>query len=146
MATSRLIGRNLAAVLASALLLAANACFAAEGGAVDARSGTVRIYVSIATSAAAKLVAALKEHFPNLKVDFYQVMTNKAPVGPNRGYSRMQHLWMIERTVDIIAKELGLDPADVRLKKGFHYRSSGCEEYTASAAKADGREVSIWPG
>ncbi|MDA4129275.1 MAG: xanthine dehydrogenase family protein molybdopterin-binding subunit [Thaumarchaeota archaeon] len=55
-------------------------------------------------------------HFPNLKVDFFQVMTNKAPVGPNRGYSRMQHLWMIERTVDIVAKELGLDPADVRLK------------------------------
>jgi carbon-monoxide dehydrogenase large subunit len=55
-------------------------------------------------------------HFPDLKVDFIQVMTNKAPVGPNRGYSRMQHLWMIERMVDIVARELQLDPADVRLK------------------------------
>ncbi len=52
----------------------------------------------------------------DFKMDFYQVITNKAPVGPNRGYSRMQHLWMIERAIDLVAKELGLDPADVRLK------------------------------
>ena len=49
-------------------------------------------------------------------MDFYQVMTNKSPVGPNRGYSRMQHMWMIERSIDIVAKELKMDPADVRLK------------------------------
>ena len=68
MATSRLErrGRSFAAALpllfAVLLLFAANACAAAES--VDPRSGTVRIYVSIATSAAGKLVAALKEHFP----------------------------------------------------------------------------------
>lgn len=55
-------------------------------------------------------------HFKNFRMDFYQVMTNKCPVGPNRGYSRMQHMWMIERSIDLVAKELGLDPADVRLK------------------------------
>lgn len=55
-------------------------------------------------------------HFKNFYMDFKQVMTNKCPVGPNRGYSRMQHIWMIERSVDIVARELGLDPADVRLK------------------------------
>ncbi len=54
--------------------------------------------------------------FKNFRMDFYQVMTNKCPVGPNRGYSRMQHLWMIERIIDIAAKELGIDPADMRLK------------------------------
>jgi len=72
MATSRIErrGRNLllAVTLASMLLLAADTCFAAEN--VDGRGGTVRIYVSIATSAAAKLVAALKDHFPNLKIEF----------------------------------------------------------------------------
>ncbi len=55
-------------------------------------------------------------HFKNFRMDFYQVMTNKCPVGPNRGYSRMQHMWMIERSMDLVARELGLDPADVRLK------------------------------
>ncbi|MDG6907540.1 MAG: xanthine dehydrogenase family protein [Nitrososphaerota archaeon] len=52
----------------------------------------------------------------DFRMDFYQVITNKAPVGPNRGYSRMQHLWMIERAIDLVANELGLNPADVRLK------------------------------
>src|SRR5262249_26973028 len=32
----------------------------------------------------------------------------------NRGYSRMQHLWFTERVMDIVAKELGLDPVEVR--------------------------------
>ncbi len=50
----------------------------------------------------------------NIRVDFTQVATNKAPVSPNRGYSRMQHLWFTERVIDIVAHELGLDPVDVR--------------------------------
>lgn len=79
-------------------------------------------------------------HFPDLKVDFYQVMTNKAPVGPNRGYSRMQHLWMIERTVDIIAKELRLDPADVRLKN--YVRSDEMPYVTPSGGVYDGGDYS----
>ena len=39
----------------------------------------------------------------NIRVDFTQVCTNKSPVAPNRGYSRMQHLWLTERIVDIVA-------------------------------------------
>jgi len=50
----------------------------------------------------------------NIRVDFTQVATNKAPVSPNRGYSRMQHLWFTERIIDIVAQELDLDPVDVR--------------------------------
>ena len=50
----------------------------------------------------------------NIRVDFTQVATNKAPVSPNRGYSRMQHLWFTERVIDIVARELGLDPVEVR--------------------------------
>jgi CO/xanthine dehydrogenase Mo-binding subunit len=50
----------------------------------------------------------------NIRVDFTQVCTNKSPVGPNRGYSRMQQLWLTERIVDIVAHELDLDPVEVR--------------------------------
>ena len=39
----------------------------------------------------------------NIRVDFTQVCTNKSPVSPNRGYSRMQHLWLTERIIDIVA-------------------------------------------
>ena len=50
----------------------------------------------------------------NVRVEFTQVMTNKAPCSPNRGYSRMQHLWFTERVIDIVAHELELDPIEVR--------------------------------
>ena len=50
----------------------------------------------------------------NIRVDFTQVTTNKSPVSPNRGYSRMQHLWLTERIIDIVASELDLDPVEIR--------------------------------
>jgi CO/xanthine dehydrogenase Mo-binding subunit len=50
----------------------------------------------------------------NVRVDFTQVCTNKSPVGPNRGYSRMQHLWLTERIIDIVAQQLDLDPVEIR--------------------------------
>ena len=50
----------------------------------------------------------------NIKVDFGQVCTNKSPCGPNRGYSRLQHLWFVERIVDIVAHELEIDPVEMR--------------------------------
>jgi 2-furoyl-CoA dehydrogenase large subunit len=50
----------------------------------------------------------------NIRLDFTQVVTNKAPCSPNRGYSRMQHLWFTERVIDIVAQTLGLDPVEVR--------------------------------
>jgi 2-furoyl-CoA dehydrogenase large subunit len=52
--------------------------------------------------------------FKNVKVDFTSAMTNKCPVAPNRGYSRMQQLWMLERVIDIVAHELDFDPVALR--------------------------------
>ncbi|HEY4281359.1 MAG TPA: xanthine dehydrogenase family protein molybdopterin-binding subunit [Conexibacter sp.] len=52
--------------------------------------------------------------FKHLQVDYRSVVTNKTPVGPNRGYSRLQHLWMVERIVDLVASELGFDPVELR--------------------------------
>jgi len=43
---------------------------AQDTGPVDPRAGSVRIYVSLATSAMTRLVAAMNKHFPNLKIDF----------------------------------------------------------------------------
>ena len=52
----------------------------------------------------------------NLRIDFSQAVTNKCPVGPNRGYSRMQHLWFLERVIDICAHELGIAADEMRLR------------------------------
>jgi CO/xanthine dehydrogenase Mo-binding subunit len=50
----------------------------------------------------------------NIRVDFAQACTNKSPVGPNRGYSRLQHLWLTERIADVVCSELGFDPVEFR--------------------------------
>lgn len=54
--------------------------------------------------------------FKNLRMDVNAMVTNKGPVSPIRGYGRIQHLWMLERTVDQVAKQLGLDPVEVKMK------------------------------
>jgi len=54
--------------------------------------------------------------FQNARIDFTQTVTSKCPVGPNRGYSRMQHLWFLERVVDLCAHELGIAPDEMRLR------------------------------
>ncbi|MGZ4826865.1 MAG: xanthine dehydrogenase family protein molybdopterin-binding subunit [Terriglobales bacterium] len=54
--------------------------------------------------------------FRNLRIDFKQIASNKCPVGPNRGYSRMQHLWFLERVLDTCGRELGIDPIEMRLR------------------------------
>ncbi len=48
--------------------------------------------------------------------DMYAVFTNKCPAGPNRGFARAPHLFMIERVMDLVAKELGIDPSLVRFR------------------------------
>jgi CO/xanthine dehydrogenase Mo-binding subunit len=52
--------------------------------------------------------------FKHIRVDFTEAVSNKCPTIPNRGYSRLQHLWLTERIVDVVATELGLDPVEVR--------------------------------
>lgn len=54
--------------------------------------------------------------FKNARIDFTQAVTNKCPVGPNRGYSRMQHLWFLERVIDICSHELGIPADEMRLR------------------------------
>ncbi|GGI04260.1 aerobic carbon-monoxide dehydrogenase large subunit [Egicoccus halophilus] len=51
------------------------------------------------------------EHY---RVRFRSVYTNKTPVSPYRGAGRPQGCFLMERTVDAIAAELGLDRALVR--------------------------------
>ena len=52
--------------------------------------------------------------FKHVRVDYTESFTNKCPTCPNRGYSRLQHMWMIERVVDTVAQRLGFDPVELR--------------------------------
>ncbi len=42
----------------------------------------------------------------NISNDMYAVFTNKCPAGPNRGFARAPHSFMIERVMDLVAHEL----------------------------------------
>lgn len=54
--------------------------------------------------------------FRNIAMDCFAVLTNKCPVAPNRGYGRMQHQFLLERMMDRVARELRMDPVEVRIK------------------------------
>ena len=70
----------------------------------------------------------------NIRLDFTQVVTNKAPCSPNRGYSRMQHLWFTERVIDIVAAELGLDPVEVRKRNYIQRRGDAVRDARTAAS------------
>jgi CO/xanthine dehydrogenase Mo-binding subunit len=52
--------------------------------------------------------------FKHVRVDYSTCLTNKCPTVSNRGYSRLQHLWLLERIVDVVGHELGFDPVELR--------------------------------
>ncbi|GBC69163.1 Caffeine dehydrogenase subunit alpha [archaeon HR01] len=52
--------------------------------------------------------------FKHLRQKMYAVFTNKCPAGPNRGFSRAPHQFMIERILNIAANKLGKDQLEIR--------------------------------
>jgi len=66
---------------------------------------------------------------PNIVGEVYGVFTNTVPVDAYRGAGRPEAAYYIERAVDLVAAELGLDPTDVRRKNFIppfdnYYRTS----------------------
>ena len=53
---------------------------------------------------------------PAVKEDVYGVYTNGTPVDAYRGAGRPEATFMLERMMDQLAAELGMDPADIRKK------------------------------
>ncbi len=52
----------------------------------------------------------------NFSCESYGLLTNKCPGAAYRGVGTVQGVFVIERVMDMLADELGLDPADVRMK------------------------------
>lgn len=50
----------------------------------------------------------------DFSLEAYSVATNKGPGGSNRGLSKPHMGFVLERMVDLAAKRLGLDPAEIR--------------------------------
>lgn len=73
----------------------------------------------------------------NIKVDAYGVYTNTPYVGAFRGYGHPEGNWMKERQLNIIAKKLGVDPVEIRLKNCWKHGSMNHigQEIEGSAGK-----------
>ncbi len=52
----------------------------------------------------------------NVKIDAHGVYTNTVPAGAFRGFGAVQVAWAYESQMDMIARRLGMDPLDFRLK------------------------------
>jgi carbon-monoxide dehydrogenase large subunit len=73
-------------------------------------------------------------------------LTNKTPIGAYRGASRPEAAYLIERTIDVIAKRLKLDPIKVRLKNFvprsmFPYNSAGGLTYDSGVYEGNIRKA-----
>jgi carbon-monoxide dehydrogenase large subunit len=72
---------------------------------------------------------------PKIEIEVIAVVTNTTPTGPVRGAGRPEATQALERSVDMFAADLGLDPADVR-RKNFIPKDAFPFE-TASGANYD---------
>ncbi len=64
---------------------------------------------------------------PAVRFEAHAILTNKCPSGANRGIGKPFMCFAAERMMDSIAKELGLDPAEIRFRnfippEAFPYR------------------------
>lgn len=68
-------------------------------------------------------------HIPTIDVELVGVVTNKTPNGAYRGTGSPEAAFCMERTLDLVARDLGLDPVEVRRRNfippdAFPYRSA----------------------
>jgi putative selenate reductase molybdopterin-binding subunit len=73
---------------------------------------------------------------PNIRFYADIVYTNTPPSGAYRGYGVPQGYWAVERHMERIARELGLDPIELRLKNALR----AGELHPFSTAWSEGRE------
>ena len=94
------------------------------------------------------LRAAGPYRVPNIKVDTYMVYTNMVPCGSLRAPGDPQTIFGAESQIDIIARDLGIDPCELRLNNllrpgdlppsGHHWTDMKGEETLCQACEAAG--------
>ncbi len=90
---------------------------------------------------------------PNYHFDGYVVYTNKQPGGAMRGFGIAQATWASDAQMDIMARELGIDPLEFRLinclkdgdlgQTGCRLRAVGIEQCLRKAAEMSGWQISV---
>lgn len=92
-------------------LVAVSSRVVADAGAYISQSKPV-VFRSAVTATGPYVV-------PNFRADSYGVYTHNNPSGAFRGFGSTQPCFAAEIQMDKLARELGMDPAELRLKNGF---------------------------
>jgi len=92
---------------------------------------------------AAKPLAAFTGCYaiPTAQYDLTIVATNKLPGSPYRGMGPPPHNWVLEQMMDVAARELGIDPAEIRRRNyipadQFPYTIASGNEYDSGNYEA----------
>jgi len=122
-------------------LLGVHCNFVMEGGAYTG--------LGVASAYYAGTLLTVLYDFDNYKFDMLRVVTNLPPNGAQRGHGQPQPRYAFESHLDNIAKELGIDPIEIRLinarrpgtvtVNGFKVDSYGLKECLEKA-----RDISGW--
>lgn len=56
---------------------------------------------------------------PNVQIDGYATYTNNPPCGAMRGFGLVQSIYAIESAIDRLARELDMDPLELRMKNAL---------------------------
>ena len=72
----------------------------------------------------ASILSAGPYNIGNLHVEAYAVYTNKTMTGAMRGFGAPQVCFAYESHMDDIARDLGIDPLEIRMRNAFHEGSA----------------------
>ena len=74
--------------------------------------------------------------FPHVRVEVTAVMTNKTPTGTYRAPGRVEANFFRERLLDMVARDLGLDPLAVPAQEPDHRRRTALFDRRARPLRA----------
>ncbi|MEG6616000.1 xanthine dehydrogenase family protein molybdopterin-binding subunit [Peptococcaceae bacterium 1198_IL3148] len=103
----------------------------APDGKIKAFAGTVYFDTGAYAALGPAVLGLGIEHFhgpyqiENVKLDGYLVYTNKPPASAMRGFGAPQVLFATESLINRAAKQLGIDPIDIRLKNALEVGAEG---------------------
>jgi carbon-monoxide dehydrogenase large subunit len=78
--------------------------------------GAYNMLLTAAVPTLTMLMASATYDIPAIRTTLTEVFTNKTPTDAYRGAGRPEATYFVERVMDMLARELDLDPADVRRK------------------------------
>jgi aerobic carbon-monoxide dehydrogenase large subunit len=78
--------------------------------------GAYNMLLTAAIPTLTMMMASATYRIPAVRVTLTEVFTNKTPTDAYRGAGRPEATYFVERGLDMLARELGMDPAELRRK------------------------------